>query len=416
MIDLAMLAEIERASSRAPTQLGTAPLYEEDELATIAKAAPSSPPSRAGRRSGPPPIPASHAAPASSVPVLPLAPVPSLPTPVSAFAISQGTPSVAPAALPPVEAPQVGRTKGRALGLGLVAAAAMAAGVFFFVRGGGGHDAHATAASAAAAPQAIAEGHIVGAAPSEGATLANSAPAPTPAADRGVDPMSLPKSGSSSDHQPAPATMRAWHSSHALARTGVAKADSDDDDTAPSAPASKPTSATAKPLVAAASSPPASLPPGSPPPANALLSVIKQEADSVPAPAAAARDEASPPAAPVQAKVAAVAPATEGAATALAPVPAAATLASATGQRPSQGQVTGALGAALPDARACLHEDDGVSRAHVVFGSDGNVQSVSVSGFAAGKPQEGCITNALKKATVPPFAEASYGATVTVRP
>ena len=70
----------------------------------------------------------------------------------------------------------------------------------------------------------------------------------------------------------------------------------------------------------------------------------------------------------------------------------------------------------LPAARGCLGDDDGVSRAHVVFGSDGAVQSVSVTGFAAGKPLEACIKTALGKAHVPPFAEATYGATVTVRP
>ncbi len=84
--------------------------------------------------------------------------------------------------------------------------------------------------------------------------------------------------------------------------------------------------------------------------------------------------------------------------------------------RPSQGALTGALGAVLGDARACLGPDDPVSHAHVVFGSSGAVQSIEVSGFAAGKPVEACIKAALGKARVPPFAEASYGATVTVRP
>jgi hypothetical protein len=52
----------------------------------------------------------------------------------------------------------------------------------------------------------------------------------------------------------------------------------------------------------------------------------------------------------------------------------------------------------------------------VVFGSDGAVQSVAVSGWAAGKAAEACIKGALGKARVPAFAEATYGATVTVRP
>ncbi len=85
-------------------------------------------------------------------------------------------------------------------------------------------------------------------------------------------------------------------------------------------------------------------------------------------------------------------------------------------QKPSQGAVTGALGAALPGARACLGPDDPVSRAQVVFGSDGAVQAVNVSGAAAGKPAEACIKAALGKAKVPPFAQPSYPAWVNVRP
>ena len=101
------------------------------------------------------------------------------------------------------------------------------------------------------------------------------------------------------------------------------------------------------------------------------------------------------------------------------------TVASATGpqyaagsvpQKPSQGQVAGAIGAVLPDAKHCLNEGDPISRANVVFKSDGSVQSVSVSGFAAGKPAEACIKTALGKAKVSPFAEASYSFPVTVRP
>ncbi len=83
--------------------------------------------------------------------------------------------------------------------------------------------------------------------------------------------------------------------------------------------------------------------------------------------------------------------------------------------KPSQGAVTGALGAVLPGARACLGPDDPISRASVVFSSDGNVQSVSVSGGAAGKPAEPCIKSALMKAKVAPFADATYTAPVTIR-
>jgi hypothetical protein len=84
-------------------------------------------------------------------------------------------------------------------------------------------------------------------------------------------------------------------------------------------------------------------------------------------------------------------------------------------QKPSQGAVTGALGAVLPGARACLGPDDPISRASVIFSSGGTVQSVSVSGAAAGKPAEACIKGALMKAKVQPFAEATYTAPVTIR-
>ena len=84
-------------------------------------------------------------------------------------------------------------------------------------------------------------------------------------------------------------------------------------------------------------------------------------------------------------------------------------------QKPSQGAVTGALGAVLPGARACLGPDDAVSRAAITFTSAGTVQSVNVTGGAAGKPAEGCIKAALSKAKVTPFAEATYTAPVTIR-
>jgi hypothetical protein len=85
-------------------------------------------------------------------------------------------------------------------------------------------------------------------------------------------------------------------------------------------------------------------------------------------------------------------------------------------EKPSQGAVTSALSQALPQARSCLNPDDPVSKANVTFGSTGGVTAVVVTGSAAGKPAEGCIKSALLKATVPPFAQATYSANVTVRP
>ena len=84
-------------------------------------------------------------------------------------------------------------------------------------------------------------------------------------------------------------------------------------------------------------------------------------------------------------------------------------------QKPSQGAVTGAIGAVLPGARACLGPDDPVSRASIVFGSSGAAQSVTVSGGAAGKPAEACIKDALMKAKLQPFADPTYSANITVR-
>ncbi len=84
--------------------------------------------------------------------------------------------------------------------------------------------------------------------------------------------------------------------------------------------------------------------------------------------------------------------------------------------RPSQGQITGAVGGVMPTVRACLGSDEPVSRATVTLQSDGTVKSVSVTGFAAGKPEEACIKAALQTIKVDPFAEASYPIPVTIRP
>lgn len=84
-------------------------------------------------------------------------------------------------------------------------------------------------------------------------------------------------------------------------------------------------------------------------------------------------------------------------------------------RKPSQGAVTGAIGAVLSQARACVGPDDPVSRAAIVFSSGGAVQQVRVSGHAAGKPAEACIKAALGKAKLTPFAEPTYTANITIR-
>lgn len=85
-------------------------------------------------------------------------------------------------------------------------------------------------------------------------------------------------------------------------------------------------------------------------------------------------------------------------------------------QKPSQGQVQGAINAVLPEARKCMAEGDPLSRATIVFQSDGTVKSVSVTGFAAGKSNEACVKTALSKAKISPFVEATYSFPVNVRP
>jgi hypothetical protein len=354
MVDLPALAAadpgaVDRASV---TPLASTPLFDEEPAR---KTAPS--------RSVPPPIPVIPAGTLVS---------PSLPRPIVAPSVSRPVVS-AQAALAAPAPVRAAHRPGKRSALGRVGAvvgfAALAAGAFFVVR------TVRAPAAAAIAPEAVAVASHAAGDPRQGA-VAVQAPAPSPAANPGVDPLSLPKETSAAPgRHPAPA--RAWHSTRGT-QALVAKADPKEAEEA--APVAKGEPPAAK----EAPAPP-------PPPVNdTLLNSMK----------IAATPAAAPP--------------PEGV-----PVPAAATVAPGSGgvaQRPSQGQVTGALGSVLTEARGCLNDGDGISRAHVVFASDGSVQSVGLSGFAAGKPVEACIKAALTKAHVPPFAEASYGATVTVRP
>lgn len=83
---------------------------------------------------------------------------------------------------------------------------------------------------------------------------------------------------------------------------------------------------------------------------------------------------------------------------------------------PPQGSVTAAIGAVKGAAKGCVAGADDVSTALVTFGSSGSVQSVSVSGWAAGKPAASCIQSALKGANVGPFSKPSFAVPVTIRP
>ncbi|HET7541924.1 MAG TPA: hypothetical protein VFK05_18750 [Polyangiaceae bacterium] len=84
--------------------------------------------------------------------------------------------------------------------------------------------------------------------------------------------------------------------------------------------------------------------------------------------------------------------------------------------KPTTGAVQAALGAVLSGARHCVAGDDAPSSAVVVFGSDGRVQQVTVSGPAAGKSSASCIEAQLRRARVQPFASSSFSVNATVRP
>jgi hypothetical protein len=84
--------------------------------------------------------------------------------------------------------------------------------------------------------------------------------------------------------------------------------------------------------------------------------------------------------------------------------------------KPSSGAVNAALGSVMGAARACVAGQEGSSTARVVFGSDGSVQSVGVSGQAAGTPAAACIEGAFKRARVQPFASPSFSISTTIRP
>jgi hypothetical protein len=103
---------------------------------------------------------------------------------------------------------------------------------------------------------------------------------------------------------------------------------------------------------------------------------------------------------------------------AAAPAPRAAPPPGATGlpEAPSFGAVRSALATQLGSAKACLHDGQGASRANVTFGSDGRVQSVAVSGPAAGTPAEACIRGALSRATLAPFSRPTFSVAFTIRP
>jgi len=85
--------------------------------------------------------------------------------------------------------------------------------------------------------------------------------------------------------------------------------------------------------------------------------------------------------------------------------------------RPSGSAVASAITQVLPAARACLGDVPDPSRATITFGPEGAVQKVDITGPAASSSKVmPCLRSALGRAHVPPFAQSSYAASVTVRP
>ncbi len=84
--------------------------------------------------------------------------------------------------------------------------------------------------------------------------------------------------------------------------------------------------------------------------------------------------------------------------------------------KPSTGAVQAALGSVMSGARHCVAGEEGPSSALVIFGSDGRVRGVTVSGPASGKSSGSCVEAQLSRARVQPFAAPNFSVTATVRP
>jgi hypothetical protein len=109
-------------------------------------------------------------------------------------------------------------------------------------------------------------------------------------------------------------------------------------------------------------------------------------------------------------------PVEEAQATKAARAPAEEPAPAALSERPSVGAVQAAVGSVMAGARSCLAGQEQGSKAQVTFGPNGRVQSVAVSGPAAGTPAETCLRSALSAARVEPFSDPSFTASLTVRP
>jgi hypothetical protein len=274
---------------------------------------------------------------------------------------SVAAPSSVPAGPVPTAPKEAKRWRGLFVFGSMVAAAAVAAGVFVGMR---------RPASELSAPVAAVPSPVQAIPGPTTATGPVAMPTPVAEGDKGVDPSTLPPVDTSGAVHGAPVAA----SAPKAASNGVA-----------AAPAPVPATATATTdpkLIAVVPSSTAA--PGD----GKSLEALMQQAAGV--------TSGATPAAPAAPDAPQVAPGS---------VP----------LKPSAGAIHGALGAALPGARACVDPDDAISHAMVTFQSDGSVQSVSVSGGAAGKPAEACIRAALMKARVPPFANPTFSAPATIR-
>jgi hypothetical protein len=267
----------------------------------------------------------------------------------------------------------------------MVAAAAVAAGVFFGLQQTQRVGAPPVAAANPAEP-AAAKGGAANAGPAAKAAANAAAPqavtTPIPTEDRGVDPFSLPQAGAQAQSAGGPGAL-----AHAAPPAKPAATPGAANPAGPGTAEPPPAPATAAPPPAAASAVAAGAPAAT---GSANLQDLMQQAAGVTSSPTAAAPTAT--------------------ATDALPAPGSVPL------KPSMGAIQGALGAAMPGARACLGPDDPVSHATITFKSDGSVQSVAISGGAAGKPAEACIRGALSKARVQPFVQPTFTAPATVRP
>jgi len=296
---------------------------------------------------------------------------PAHPAPPAAAAVPAPAQAAAQPALAKPAKPEKKGGAGFLLVGGFVAAAAIAAGAFVMIKGRS-HD----SGQIAAAPPVATQQQQTPAKPV--------APSPTTqSTDNAVDPNALPLANAPT------ATTALPFAPNAPATTGLLPF-------APSAP--KPEA------VASASAAPA-------PSAAATAAPSASVAANGPAPAGSTTDKS------LEDQMRQAAGPSTSATTSSTPLPGAVNdLPANIPLKPSQGAVSGAIGAVLPSARQCLGPDDPVSQATIVFQSNGSVQSVSVTGGAAGKPAEACIKLALKNAKVAPFAQATFSASATIRP